>query len=74
MVIYCPNRYKTERIYDEAVDDCMKTLKFIPNWFDASKILEKFHDTLLHEDFTKVTFFSDQVGILAVDVDRINPE
>ena len=27
---------------DEAVDDCLAALKFIPDWFVASKMLKKF--------------------------------
>ena len=28
-------------MYDEAVDNCLAALKFIPDWFVTSKILEK---------------------------------
>ena len=43
-------------------------------------MLEKFHDTLnaiddiliFNEDFSKITFFVNQMGILGVDLDRIN--
>ena len=29
MIVYCPQKCKTERMCDEAVDDCLATLKFI---------------------------------------------
>ena len=42
--------FKTHKICDEAVDDCLVALKFIPDRFDASKMLEKFHYSLLVND------------------------
>ena len=62
---------------DEAVDDCLAALKFIPYWFVTSKILEKFHHALLanpnilNEVFNKVIVFANQMGILAVDLDKL---
>ena len=56
---------------DKAVESCLAALKFIPDWFDISKMLEKFHDDLLanvdilyfDDNFSKVTFFADEIGI-----------
>ena len=31
MTGYCPDKYKTQKMCDEAVDDCLATLKFIPD-------------------------------------------
>ena len=31
LLIDCLNRYKTQRICDEAVDDCLAAVKFIPD-------------------------------------------
>ena len=74
-----PDRYKTQRICDEAVDVCLAALKFIPNWFVKSKMLENFDNayTLMmiysyNEHFGKVTFIANQRHILAVDLDKIN--
>ena len=39
MTVYCHNKYKTQRMCDEAVGDCPAASKFIPGWFVASKIL-----------------------------------
>ena len=41
MIVYCSNRNKTQRMCDEAVDDCLEALKFVPDWFATSKMLEK---------------------------------
>ena len=68
MLIYCPDRCKTQTLCDEAVDDCLASLKFITDWFVTSKMLETFHDALLNkgdilsfdEDFSKVTFFNNK--------------
>ena len=35
---------------DEAVDDCLATLKCISDWFITSKILEKFDNALYAND------------------------
>ena len=80
MLIYWPNRYKTKKICDKAVDDYLAALKFILDWFVTSKMLEKFHDALranndilfFDEDFSKVTFFPNEMGILHVDLDKID--
>ena len=80
LILYCPYIYKTQKTCNEAVDNCLEALKFIPDWFVASKILEKFHDALLSndnilfygEDFSEVTFFANEIGILGVNLDKIN--
>ena len=77
---YCPDTYETKKIYDEAVDVCLAKLKFIPDWFFTSKILETFHDALFanddilffDEDFSKVTFFANEMGIIGADLDKNN--
>ena len=78
--IYCPDRYKTQKTSNEAVDDCLGALKFILDWSVTSKMFEHFHNALLanddilfyDEDFSKVTFFANKMGILGVDFDKIN--
>ena len=35
---------------DKAVDDCLSTLIFVPNWFVLGKMLEKLHDALFTND------------------------
>ena len=67
-------------MWDETVDDCLVALKFIPDWFVTSKMLEKF-DNALHanddilsynKNFDKVTFIANQRHTLAVVLDKIN--
>ena len=50
LIVYCCDKYKTQEMCDEAVDDCLAALKFIPDWFGTSKVLEKFHNTFLVND------------------------
>ena len=35
------DKYKTQIMCDETADDSLATLKFIPDWFATSKMLEK---------------------------------
>ena len=57
---------------DEAVDDCLAALKFIPDWFVTSNILEKLEISLqaiddilfYNEDFDRCTFIASQRHIL----------
>ena len=42
LIVYCPDRYKTQRMCDEAADDRLAAFKFIPDWFVTSKTLENF--------------------------------
>ena len=39
--MYCPDKYKTRRMCDEAVDDCLAALKFVLDWFALSKMIKK---------------------------------
>ena len=79
MMAYCPNKHKTQRMCNEAFDDCLAALKFIPDWFITSKMLEKSDSALLtngdivffNEDFNKVSFIANQ-DLLVVDLDKIN--
>ena len=68
-IVNCPNRYKTQRMFDEAGDDCAAASKFIPDWFVTSKILENFDKALQANDDT---FFANQRHILAIDLDNDN--
>ena len=45
-MIYCPYKYITQEMCDEAVDDSLATLKLISNWFVTSKIFKKLFTAL----------------------------
>ena len=41
LIVYCPDKYKTQRMCDEAVDDCLAALKLVPDWFVTSETIRK---------------------------------
>ena len=65
---------------DEAVDDFLLALKFVPHWFVTSKMIEKFDSAVfpddqivfgdLDSDF--VTFFSKDICLNSITLDNIN--
>ena len=64
---------------DEAVDDCLAALKFVPDWFVTNKMI-KIHFTALYadknilyfeEDSGNVIFICNEVGILTTDLNTI---
>ena len=65
---------------DKAVDDFLSVLKFVPDWYITSKMIKKLHSTLFSDDdilffdeeSVNVTFFSDDIGILSVDLNSVN--
>ena len=50
MIVYCLGKDKTQRKYGEAVDECLPALKFIPDRFATSKMLETFDKAFLAND------------------------
>ena len=80
MLKYCLNRYKTQKMCDKAFDYFLPALKFVPDWFVTSKMIENLHNALFAEDDIvffdeesgNVTFSSDEMGILSVDLNNIN--
>ena len=41
LIVYCPNKYKAQRMCDEAVDDCLEAKIFFPDCFVTSKMTKK---------------------------------
>ena len=42
LIVYCPNKYITPKICDEAVDDSLAALKLITDWFVRTKMIKNF--------------------------------
>ena len=65
---------------DDAVDDFLPRLNFVPEWFVTSKMIKKLFSALhadenilhLEEDFGNVVFNSNEMGILNIDLNCIN--
>ena len=80
MLKYCLHTCKTQEVCDNVFDDFLPALKLIPNWFVASEIIKKLHNALFEEDDTlffdedsgRVTFSSDEICNLSVDLNNIN--
>ena len=64
----------------KAVDDFLPPLMFVLDWFVTIKMIKKLDDaffatddiTLINEGSNNVTSFCGEMGILSVDVDKIN--
>ena len=41
LIVYCPDKYKTQIMCDEAVDDYLAPLKLVPNWIITSEVIKK---------------------------------
>ena len=50
MITSCCDRCKTQWVCNEAVEDCLAALRFVPDWFVASKMFQKFLHALLAND------------------------
>ena len=61
LIVYCPGKYKTQKMCDKAVDDSLAALKLIPDWFVTSKMIKDF--SLL---FTQVKIYSTLIKILVL--------
>ena len=78
-MIYCPDKYKTQRRCDEAVVDSLAALKIIADWFVTSKMVKKIYiilyatDGLLFfdEDSGDVIFCTNEMGIFSVNYNDI---
>ena len=46
LMVYCSDKYTTQKMCDKAVHDSLGTLKFIPNWFVTSKMSKKLFTAL----------------------------
>ena len=66
MLIYCTD------------NDGLTALEIIPNWFVTSKTFEMFQNALLtnlmmiHAFFVKVILFSNEMGVLGIDLEKTN--
>ena len=51
LIVYCPDKYETQGMCDEVVDDSLTAWKLVPDWFVTSKMI-KILDTDLCTDDT----------------------
>ena len=50
LMVYSPDKYKTQRICDNAVDDSLALLKLIPDWFLTTKMFKKLFTALYGDE------------------------
>ena len=80
LIVYCPDKYLTQTMRDEAVDGSLAALKFIVDWFVTSKMIKKLYTALytyhgllfFDEDSGDLTFCCNVMGILSVNLNNIN--
>ena len=46
LIVYCINKYKTQRMCDKAVDDSLAAFKYIADWFVTSKMIKELFTAL----------------------------
>ena len=80
MLKYCLDKCKTQEIYDKAVDSYLLALKFAPDWFFTSKMIEKLDNAAFYNDDIVfgnidsdiVTFFSSDIDLNSLNLNNIN--
>ena len=79
-IVYCHNKYKSQRMCDKAVDHSLAALKLIFDWIVTSKMIKVLFTALyvdekilyFIDDSGDVIFSDDEIGIHNVDVNDIN--
>ena len=80
LIVYCPNKYITEKTCNEAVYDSAAALKLIPDWLVTNNMIKKLSTTLnvdenilyFNEDSGNVVFNCNEMDILNIDLNNIN--
>ena len=62
LIVYCPDKYETQKMFDEAVHDSLATLKLIPDWFVTSNFVSLLHFLLLCTKMIVYSFFDEDFG------------
>ena len=61
LTVCCPDKYVTQKMCDEAVDDSLATLKIFPDWFVTSKMVKKLFAALYADD--NILYFDENCCI-----------
>ena len=78
-IAYCPDKYLTQKMSNEPAGDSLASMKLIPDWFVASKMIKRLFtalyadETILYydEDSGNVAFICNKMGILNIDINNI---
>ena len=77
---YVPDQYKTQKMCDKAVDDCLAALKFVSDWFVISKTIKELFTAFyadenipyFNEHCGNIIFSCNGMGILNIDLNNNN--
>ena len=80
LVVYCPDKYITHRMYYEAVDDPIVALKLICDRYVTNEVIKKLYTALyaddgllfFDEDSGDAIFCCDEMGRVSVNLNNIN--
>ena len=76
LMVHCPDKYKTQKRCDKAVDYSLPALKLTLDWFVTSKMIKKLYTALygdenilyFDKDSGNVVFSCNEMGILNIDL------
>ena len=66
LIAYETDKYKNQRMFDEAVDDSLAALKLLPNWFVTSKMIKNLYTDLYADE--NILYFNEDSGNLLFPV------
>ena len=80
LMVYSPDKHKTQRMCDNDINDSLALLKFLPDRFLTIKMFKKLFTALygdenilyLNKDSSNVVFTCNTMVILNIDVNNIN--
>ena len=80
LIVYCPDKYKIQRMCDEAVDDYLAVLNLLSDWFATSKTIKKLKTALYTDenmlyfngDSDNVVFHCNGMAIFTIDFNNTN--
>ena len=75
LLVYCPDKCKTQIMCNNAVDDSLAVLRLVPNWFVTTELFIAMYadENILcfNEDSGHDAFFFNYMGILNIDFNNI---
>ena len=82
LLVHETDKYESQRMFDEAVDDSLAALKLLPNWFVTSKMIKKRYTNLytdvnilyFNENSGNIAFSCNEMGNLNRDINNINAD
>ena len=60
-IVYCPDKFKTQKMCDEAVDHSLAALKLIPDLFVTSKMIKNFYAALYTDE--NMLYFNEYIKL-----------